>query len=244
MMLVSKRKLIVMFAAALLAPSSVLAGRRGHGPRAGFLSCYSPLLAGPEEDAPTIFTPMTFSNQDGSLVCARYQFTCSQDDTACTDYEMEAKVDKWNYIMTTKESCATLHISGARNVLCCSTNNCNKPDPKLDKAAAKSKSTAVSCLSPAPSMPGTPTTLIPTVTGQRGTVCARYQGRCTHGDTLCSAAEIKAGAWKWAYVPVTKDTCDAMRAAPHVYRVLFCCSTDNCNKPDAKLDKATKVFIP
>ncbi|KIZ02957.1 hypothetical protein MNEG_5003 [Monoraphidium neglectum] len=71
-------------------------------------------------------------------------------------------------------------------------------------------------------------------------VCARYSFVCETGDTACTPAEQKSRARRWSYVPLAKSTCDTLGKVPGI-KNLLCCATDKCNKPDPKLDPATKV---
>jgi hypothetical protein len=68
--------------------------------------------------------------------CARYEYLCTKDDTGCKPAEVGKF--KWHYVPVGKGICEYLEemqkqLSRTRNVMCCTTDKCNAPDPKLDK---------------------------------------------------------------------------------------------------------------
>lgn len=93
---------------------------------ASAILCYTPVPEGPSVIAAEFKDPKT--------LCLRYQFPCTADDTACSPKEL-GKL-KWAYATTTSAICGDLKRAPRtyKNVLCCSSDRCNAPDPKLDPA--------------------------------------------------------------------------------------------------------------
>lgn len=214
--------------------------------KSDFLSCYSPV---PGQDNTTVVLPMAFNNADRSVLCARYQFKCGPGDITCSQQEITNRVEKWYYVTTTKEACSILPMAGAKRVLCCSTDNCNKPDPDLDpdtaKETAEAEKKTLSCLTPAPgTSTGAGALLIPFVLTSPDMVCVRYRYQCKAKDAICSDAEEKAGTLKWTYVAISKAACSIIEADNSTYQESVCCDTPNCNTPDPALDPDSQVFLP
>jgi hypothetical protein len=78
-------------------------------------------------------------------------------------------------------------------------------------------------------------------------MCARYKFRCANGDKTCTAAEIRAREWKWAYMPLSSSACMELKDfAGHrnaAIKNVLCCSKTNCNRPSPALDPHTKVRL-
>ncbi|CAF0913495.1 unnamed protein product [Didymodactylos carnosus] len=67
--------------------------------------------------------------------CARYKFTCTSDDTGCTQREQDQQTAKWAYIVTSHVMCNEMRQmpSMYQQLKCCNTNKCNRPQSKKVK---------------------------------------------------------------------------------------------------------------
>ena len=72
-------------------------------------------------------TSMSQDFGDTAKACIRYEYTCTAQDNACTDAEKQAQATKITYAIWSEPDCATLKTmtSMYRNLLCCTTDNCN-----------------------------------------------------------------------------------------------------------------------
>lgn len=214
------------------------------------LVCYS---GGPDLG----YVIATVHNKPG-ILCARYQFPCSKDDSACTAQDVAAGKLRWAYTMLKKGVCDQLKAMPGtyKDLLCCSINFCNAPDPKRDTSTKINPGLLTPSdgppTAPAPKTAGpnlkcyirppdaAPITVKATeVVDSPGYLCLRYQYLCTPNDKECAPGEV--GKLKWHYSIAEKNSCDSMKALPERYRDLTCCSTNLCNAPDPKRDPTTKV---
>jgi hypothetical protein len=107
----------------------------------------------------------------------------------------------------------------------------------------------LTCLRTVPRTRDLPPAVAPKLYRKNGgaDMCARYKFRCANGDKTCTAAEIKAREWKWAYMPLSSSACMELKDfASHrdaAIKNVLCCSKTNCNRPSPALDPHTKVML-
>jgi hypothetical protein len=61
--------------------------------------------------------------------CVKYHFQCTQEDQACNENERTTGATIWGYKTIAKNECDSMQkpSSGYTDVMCCSTNGCNRP---------------------------------------------------------------------------------------------------------------------
>jgi hypothetical protein len=189
------------------------------------LCCDTDLCNAPEPRAMTLICYvgvdselMTYNVTDALYVCARYGFTCSEGDNACTAAEIAAGTNKTGFLTTTQQTCTELAtVPSNFDVTCCDTDLCNAP---------LVRSTPLICYI------GVDSEVITYNVTETSVICARYGYPCRVGDSSCTAAEIAAGTNKTAFLAITQQTCTQLSSDPAAFDVL-CCSTDLCNAPVA-----------
>ncbi|WIA20964.1 hypothetical protein OEZ86_004861 [Tetradesmus obliquus] len=89
-------------------------------------------------DLPPAVAPKAYRKVDGVDMCARYKFQCTKGDKTCTAAEIKSRAWKWAYMPLSSSTCVELKTyankndAAIKNVLCCSSTNCNRPSPALD----------------------------------------------------------------------------------------------------------------
>jgi hypothetical protein len=106
------------------------------GPKVSTLTCLRTVPR--TRDLPPAVAPKAYRKVDGVDMCARYKFKCAQGDKTCTAAEIKSKAWKWAYMPLSSSTCLELkgyadkNDAVIKNVLCCSSTNCNRPSPALD----------------------------------------------------------------------------------------------------------------
>jgi hypothetical protein len=190
--------------------------------------------------------------------CARYEFRCQPSIPACTQQDTLRGIYKWVYGPLSGAQCRNISaITGPlyRNLLCCTEDSCNTPLETLTDPADQGGTGGDSeSVSPGTASPGA---ALRCYTGyspsaepiapkdysyQAGVMdaCASYQFVCSSGQTACSQEEQLQGKVKWAYVPMSQESCaelkDTTGSSSSSYSSVKCCTEDLCNKPDPALD--------
>jgi hypothetical protein len=114
--------LVLVLALALMCCSPTLA-----------LLCYNPA---PPSDVDVVngITSVILANLPfDNAVCLRYTYMCTKTDKACKP--ADAGKWQWGYVTSVMNTCTAMKKSPTvyKNVLCCTTDRCNAPEPKQDK---------------------------------------------------------------------------------------------------------------
>uniref|UniRef100_A0A383VLW1 Uncharacterized protein n=1 Tax=Tetradesmus obliquus TaxID=3088 RepID=A0A383VLW1_TETOB len=119
-----------------------------------------------------------------------------------------------------------------------------------DSTAQHNQQQQLACWYSIPSAPGQTQEAALLAAEPGSQFCARWQMRCTLPSTACSQSDVAARAWRWVYGSVDQPGCRAMMktsgsagssSSSKGMRDAMCCSGSGCNKPDSRLDAATRI---
>jgi len=153
--------------------------------------------------------------QNETFRCISYKYKCLVNDSACTEYEINAGTLKWRFSVSTADFCLNLiYNPNAQNITCCNSDLCNTPSTGFCDVK-----NLQSCFKGVFS------------SGQGN--CAAVNGslssqNASSSDTQCISYLDTTN--KWIFTSGNDYNCSQLRG-PLGARYLTCCGTSNCNYP-------------
>jgi len=167
-----------------------------------------------------------FKFKIGEFVCASYIFTCSENDTGCTQEDIDNSVEKIALAAVSPSECQDFENNiNYKNVTCCTTNLCNDVSVecfgKQCYAGVTIEDNSTGCID---------TVGLYHIHQNATYKCISYQYKCLSNDSACSAKEIREGKFKWRFSISLPDFCLNLIRNPMAKNVT-CCEENLCNEP-------------